>query len=308
MPRRDDDIEDDDDRPRRRPAQRDDNDDAPPRSRRPRDRDDDDPPVRSRRRNIDDDAPTRPKKKSNLGLVLGIIGGIFLVCCGGGGVVAWLFWDRIASVAGENIQNRNNLSEIGIAMHNHHDKINFFPNNTYDPQGRPLLSWRVHLLPQLGEQALYSRFNLNEPWDGPTNKPLLAQMPRVYGTPANNTAAGSGKTYYRGFSQPGAMFEKPRVPGNAMQIRIASIVDGLANTIFVVEAGDPVEWTKPDDLIWSNNAMRPSLGGPKASTDYFWVLMCDGSVVQVRKDVSDQTLRWLLDRQDGNVIPNGWRK
>src|SRR5262249_29159759 len=44
----------------------------------------------------------------------------------------------------------------------------------------PLLSWRVAILPYIGQRALYQRFRLNEPWDSKHNKKLLAQMPKVF--------------------------------------------------------------------------------------------------------------------------------
>lgn len=46
-----------------------------------------------------------------------------------------------------------------------------------DRRGLPGLSWRVKILPLLGYESLYNRFNLKEPWDSPTNKPLLELIP-----------------------------------------------------------------------------------------------------------------------------------
>jgi hypothetical protein len=162
----------------------------------------------------------------------------------------------------------------------------------------------VHILAFLGpeEQDLYRQFKLDEPWDGPTNKPLIARMPKVY----NSGRPGSveGFTYYRGFSHEGAIFEKPPRPGVPMHITIAAIEDGLANTIMVVDAGESVEWTRPLDIDWSPGQSRPALGGPGRS--HCMVLMCDAAVRPMRKDVADQILRNLIDRRDGNVIPPGW--
>ena len=50
------------------------------------------------------------------------------------------------------MQNRsqcvNNLKQIGLAMHNYHSTYSVFPPAmTHDPDGKPLLSWRVLLLP-----------------------------------------------------------------------------------------------------------------------------------------------------------------
>ena len=39
---------------------------------------------------------------------------------------------------------------------------------------------RVHVLPYLPQSELYNQFNLNEPWDSPHNKGLIARMPAVY--------------------------------------------------------------------------------------------------------------------------------
>jgi len=46
-----------------------------------------------------------------------------------------------------------------------------------DRRGLPGLSWRVKILPLLGYESLYNRFNLKEPWDSPTNKALLEYIP-----------------------------------------------------------------------------------------------------------------------------------
>ena len=44
---------------------------------------------------------------------------------------------------------------------------------------RSELSWRVHLLPYLGESELYERFNLDESWDSEANIRLIDAMPEV---------------------------------------------------------------------------------------------------------------------------------
>src|SRR5262249_55645747 len=53
-----------------------------------------------------------------------------------------------------------------------------------DRKGKPLLSWRVALLPYLGEWDLYRKFKLDEPWDSPHNKALLPLMPEIYACPS----------------------------------------------------------------------------------------------------------------------------
>jgi hypothetical protein len=300
MPRRDDEL-DDDDRPRRR---------------RPRDDED------------DDRSPRPAARKSNTGMILAIVGGVLLLCCGGGGGVVYYLYvkakkgveqvkaniDQAAqniNEAAEAENSRQNVMQIGTAIQAHQNALNTFPNNSYDTKNgrlRPLLSWRVHILPYIGEGNLYRQFKLDEPWDSPNNKALLNQMPMVYGTPEMNTRAGPGRTYYRGFSHAGAMFEKPANPGaQAPVLKRTDVTDGLVNTVMVVEAGEAVEWTKPEDLDFGPGRPRPTLGAGRTKVVTFVpALTCDGIAHRMRKDVSDQTLRWLVDRQDGNLIPPGW--
>jgi hypothetical protein len=57
------------------------------------------------------------------------------------------------------------------------------PAAVYGPDGQPLLSWRVLVLPYLGHAGLYQEFHLNEPWDSPHNLALLPRMPAVYAPP-----------------------------------------------------------------------------------------------------------------------------
>ena len=46
---------------------------------------------------------------------------------------------------------------------------------------KPLLSLRVHVLPDLGYEELYREFHLDEPWDSEHNAKLVAKMPREFG-------------------------------------------------------------------------------------------------------------------------------
>ncbi|MBO0697057.1 MAG: DUF1559 domain-containing protein [Zavarzinella sp.] len=299
MPRPDDDF--DDDRPRRRP----------------RDEDEDDRPAR-RRRNEDDDYP--PRKKSNAGLIVGILVGAFVLCCGGGGFLAYFVVRgakeglnkamEVVQEANEAQQSETRLTEIGTAMQKHHDALATFPNNSFETGGngsRPLLSWRVHLLPYLGQDALYKQFKLDEPWDSPNNIKLLTRMPDVYGSPEARKKAGDGKTFYRGFTAPGGIFEKPPRPGDPVpRIKITDIPDGTVNTILVIDAGEAVEWTKPDDLDFSPGRPRPALGGAYPNFPQVVVLMADGKVRMLTRSVPDQDLRLLIDRKDGKPTPAGW--
>jgi Protein of unknown function (DUF1559) len=71
----------------------------------------------------------------------------------------------------------NNLKQIALAFHSYHDATNGLPSNITDKDGKPLLSWRVAILPYVEESQVYKQFNLEEPWDSATNKKLIEKMP-----------------------------------------------------------------------------------------------------------------------------------
>ena len=90
----------------------------------------------------------------------------------------------------------NNLKQIALALLNYEAAHKTLPAQAkYDADGKPLLSWRVGILPYIEEQQLYQQFHLDEPWDSPNNIKLLDQMPAVFKHPKMNKP---GTTVYQG--------------------------------------------------------------------------------------------------------------
>src|SRR5262249_39459384 len=134
--------------------------------------------------------------------------------------------------------------KLAVAMHEYestHGRLP--PAASHGKDGKALLSWRVHLLPHLGQSALYKEFKLDEPWDSPHNRKLLAKMPAVY-RPASARLAGQHRTTCLA-----PVGEETIFYGKA-GTRIGEITDGTFSTILLVDAADDraVPWTKPDDL------------------------------------------------------------
>ncbi len=78
---------------------------------------------------------------------------------------------RAAMDAARRAQCVNNLKQIALAMHNYIAVNTKFPRAAgWSENGKPLLSWRVAILPYLGYEALYNKFNLDEPWDSVHNR------------------------------------------------------------------------------------------------------------------------------------------
>jgi hypothetical protein len=151
-------------------------------------------------------------------------------------------------------QARNNLKQIGLALENcHHDHGRFPPSAVYSPDGRPLYSWRVLILPYVDQKDLYDDFDLHEAWDSPHNRELLARRPAVY-DPVG-IATDPTLTYSQVFVGRGAAFE------GRHGTTLADFPDGPERTLVVVEAGAPVPWTKPIDLTCTAGTQLPPLGG-----------------------------------------------
>jgi hypothetical protein len=196
-------------------------------------------------------------------------------------------------------QCTNNLKQIALAMHNYHDRHKTFPPAyTVDKSGKPLLSWRVLILPYLDQQqALYKEFRLDEPWDSPHNRALIDRMPAVYHCPSGSSKrADAGKTTYVTPRGKSTIFSGPE--GNKIQ----DVNDGTSNTIFVVDASDAraVVWTKPDD--WD---VEPALdlkgifGHHPGGTPFG---LADGAVHFIKDSVSPVLLQALVTRDGGELI------
>ena len=90
---------------------------------------------------------------------------------------------RHAQLTSDRAQASGNLKRIGEAFLTFHDIHTHFPADIRDKAGKPVLSWRVAILPFLDQGELFNEFHLDEPWDSPHNKALVARdAGRIYRT------------------------------------------------------------------------------------------------------------------------------
>lgn len=211
---------------------------------------------------------------------------------------------QAARSAARRTQSANNLKQQALAMHNYHDTFKGFPAAySNDKDGKPLLSWRVHILPFMDENVLYEQFHLDEPWDSEHNIKLLDKMPAVYLSPTSN--AEPGKTVYLGVGGKNGILSAPKKDGMIKFPKgnsFANIRDGSSNTIMAFEASDAlaVEWTKPVEYKPTEKDVPNYFGMYPGG---FNAAFGDGSVQFLSMSLNwDDTLQYLFDMNDGQVV------
>jgi len=199
--------------------------------------------------------------------------------------------------AGRRAHSMNNMKQIALAMCNFCATFsNHFPAAaSSSPDGKPLLSWRVYILPFIEEDALYKQFHLDESWDSPHNKALIEKMPVVYRSPKSK--AGKGKTNYLVPVGNGALYATSRD-----EPKLKDIKDGTSHTIMIVEVDDEhaVTWTKPDDFAF--DPKDPMKGIGSLYEGGFHAAFCDGSVRFLSGSIDKKLLSALFTRAGGEAI------
>ncbi|MEC7979226.1 MAG: DUF1559 domain-containing protein [Planctomycetota bacterium] len=163
------------------------------------------------------------------------------------------------------------LDQIGQVFKKHIDEKRSLPAAAMYSGSKPLLSWRVHMLPLMGYNALYSQFALDEPWDSPTNRDLLEMMPREYYTGATE----AGYTCVQVPLGSSTLFSGPR-PTFAKRVE-----DGLGNTVMLVLVASEaaVPWTKPEE--YKPKREMPTQGLAVFNNDHHLVVWGSGDVTRI---------------------------
>lgn len=275
--------------------------------------------------------PGRGESSGGAGKIVAIIAAVvllvLLVCGGGVGLVGYWFVARVQAVNAEvekaqaeyNQQMLQSLeaeaelianaaepfrefrssataSIIGAAIVEFDRAHGALPAHaSYGENGQPQLSWRVHLLPYLGEQELYDKFHLDEPWNSPHNAALVTLMPEVYLD--HGAVASEGKTCI--LAAVGGQTAFPPEPGADPKLGISNI--SLANLspegarkalAFVAPVERAVTWTQPDDWQFDAATAEELFGEQRQLT----LIMSDGKSKSLkRKDAETLAALFQLE-------------
>lgn len=216
----------------------------------------------------------------------------------------------------------NNLNRICEALLNYQQANGHLPPPVIQgPDGRPWHSWRVLLLPHLGEAALYRRYRFDQPWDGPDNSKLLEEMPFVYGDPRHKKMSWTSIVAMTGqgtaFPLPGIRTTDKTSSADDIQQLIQGHTDSLLST---AEFRDPlpvcllvgtahleqrIPWLKPEDVVWRDDLGEPgaegSFGTPfkTAEGTHGQFAFADGSIIIILEKTDPADFRKLVRVSDG---------
>ncbi|QDU37513.1 hypothetical protein Mal4_18270 [Maioricimonas rarisocia] len=226
-----------------------------------------------------------------------------------------------ARTAARRSQSRNNMKQIGLAMHNYHDTFKHFPPGAHpndDLEVEERLSWLADILPFIEQAALYEQTDFDKAWDANGNAIVAGTVIPAYINPQHPgphvTEDGRAVTHYVGMAGVGE--DGPTLPAGHPRAgvfaydratRFRDITDGTSNTIAVSEAsGITGPWSRAGKSTIRPLTEQPYVNGPdglgKAFRGGMNVLMCDGSVRFVSENIDPTVMENLVKMADGNVL------
>ena len=204
----------------------------------------------------------------------------------------------------------SNARMLGLGMMNAESAHQLIPAAIVDTNGKPLLSWRVAILPYLEESELYSRFHLDEPWDSEHNRALIPLMPSCFVCPSTPLDSTAGRTTYLAAAGPGMALASPSVKkaiGSGVTLRgvpATSITDGMSKTVLILEVPpeNAVPWTKPEDFNTApDQAAARLFSGASHAAGIHTLLFGDTHLDMVTPDVDPTVLAAILTRAGGEA-------
>ncbi len=234
--------------------------------------------------------PARKKKHSSLPILLciGFLAGVSFL------FILYEAWNRSHQAALRET-SYNRLRQMGLAIHNYHDRFRHFPpGGTLRDDGTPMHSWQTAILPELGleQSRLYDQIDQDQPWSSPQNQQVFRYQVSQYLNPAISETAtpdGLGLSHYVG----NELLLKKKTP-----LRFRDVTDSAANTIMALEAGENFKaWGDPGNIAKPHEILGPSQ--KKSFKGGTHVLMLDGSVRFISENTDPEILR-SLSTPDGN--------
>lgn len=183
---------------------------------------------------------------------------------------------QAAREAARRAQCTNNLKQLALGMHNHHDVNRHFPQNRiggsdYGWTAYQAWSATYRILPYIEQENLYNQFDRNAGWSANRNGPMETRVdaficPSAIPAPSSSQISwggpGSNYGWCTGSSVKtvwGSASEHTGMIIHAEELKMADTTDGLSNTILASEllSGTGVNSgtaTYPFDIFYTNDS------------------------------------------------------
>lgn len=161
----------------------------------------------------------------------------------------------------DRIRCQDRISNIVIAMYLYHAEHGTFPPAfSLDDDGRPMHSWRVLILPQLGLDELYGRIRIEEPWDSEFNSQFHEAEIPFYRCDSFRPPLGPGQSSYSVVLGKKSIFDNT---GRGKSITECGRES--RDMILVTERLTPGCWMRPEGELTVDEILDPAVLGDLGS-------------------------------------------
>lgn len=187
---------------------------------------------------------------------------------------------------------KNNLKQIGLALHNYHDTHGCFPpGGVIRENGTAMHGWMTFAMPFLDASPYYNMINFDYPWDSPENNRVFEVKYPVYQIPGRDmglTSGGYELTCYMG---------NPNLLSRNRSVTLREIdIDSSHNWFAGEAAGNFQPWGYP--FNWRPLGTK-LCDGPDSFGQLSWdgahLLLVDGSVHYFSTETAPEILQALAD-------------
>ena len=186
----------------------------------------------------------------------------------------------------------NNLRQVTLSIHNYESANGKMPPPVLVSDSGKKYSWRIAVLPYIGEKELYDQYRFDEEWNSPHNLKVTSKMPDAFRSNTDDKETTNTSWFL--------LSGEEGIYGGEKGGTFASIRDGTSNTILAVEADRAVHWAEPVDIEIDPKTGIPKLGGIHKGG--FNASFADGSVRFISENTDPQVLWQLYTASGGEVV------